>query len=111
MVLAPIAVFSPTLAAMLVSRVEAQGIGAVFRPLRDWRVGPAWYLIAFVLFPLAFTVGVAVYKLAGGHGDVEFFYPPRTPDRILALFMLPLGEEIGWRGFALPRLQRRFGPL
>jgi uncharacterized protein len=27
------------------------------------------------------------------------------------LFSSPLGEEIGWRGFALPRLQARLGPL
>jgi membrane protease YdiL (CAAX protease family) len=109
--LAPFAVFSPTIAAMLVSRFEGRGIRAVFRPLRDWRARPVWYLIAFLITPLAFCLGVAVYKLAGGHGQVEWLYPPRTPDRIAALILVPIGEEIGWRGFALPRLQRRFGPL
>ena len=107
------AVFSPMLAAMLVSRFErgGQGIGAVLRPLRDWRVSPMWYAIAFLISPLAFFLGVAVYKLTGGSGDVKWFYPPQTPDRIAAMIMIPIGEEIGWRGFALPRLQRRYGPL
>jgi membrane protease YdiL (CAAX protease family) len=111
--LAVFAVFSPMLAAMLVSRLEAggRGIRAVFRPLRDWSVGPGWYLLAFVISPLAFFLGVAVYKLAGGSGDVRWFYPPQTPEAIAAMFMIPIGEEIGWRGFALPRMQQRFGPL
>jgi len=111
--LAPLAVFSPMLAAMLVSRFErgGKGIRAVFRPLRRWSAGPGWYVIAFILSPLTFFLGVAVYKLAGGSGDVEWFYPPRTPERIAAVFLIPIGEEIGWRGFALPRMQRRFGPL
>ncbi len=29
----------------------------------------------------------------------------------LAEFITPIGEEIGWRGFALPRLQAQFGPV
>jgi membrane protease YdiL (CAAX protease family) len=109
--LAVFAVFSPMLAAMLVSRFETGGVRSVFRPLRDWRIGPMWYAIAFVIYPLAFFLGVAAYKAAGGGGDVRWFYPPQTPDRIAAMLMVPIGEELGWRGFALPRLQSRFGPL
>jgi membrane protease YdiL (CAAX protease family) len=113
MALAPFAVFSPTLAAMLISRFEpgGRGIRAVFRPLREWSVSPAWYVVALLLCPVLFCVAVAVYKLAGGSGDVNWFYPPRGPEQFAALFMIPLGEEIGWRGFALPRMQRRFDPL
>src|SRR5690349_16979663 len=113
MALAPFAVFSPMLAAMLVSRFEpgGRGVRAVFRPLRDWKVSPLWYVIAFAIYPLSFVLGVAVYKLAGGSGDVRWLYPPDNPERIAAMIMIPIGEEIGWRGFALPRLQRRFGPF
>jgi membrane protease YdiL (CAAX protease family) len=111
--LAPFAVFSPMLAAMLVSRLEPRGEGvrAVFRPLRSVRAPISWYALAFVVSPLLFFLGVAAYKLAGGSGDVAWFYPPRTADRIAAMILVPIGEEIGWRGFALPRMQRRHGPL
>lgn len=113
LVLTPFVVFSPTLAAMLVSRFEpgGRGIRTVFRPLLEWSVSPVWYVVALLLCPLLFILAVAVYKLAGGSGDVHWFYLPNTPARFAALFLIPLGEEIGWRGFALPRMQRRFDPL
>jgi membrane protease YdiL (CAAX protease family) len=51
--------------------------------------------------------------LAGFRGD--------NPIRLFVMYAInfviiwfgggPLGEEIGWRGFALPRLQPRYGPL
>jgi membrane protease YdiL (CAAX protease family) len=108
-----IAVLSPTLAAMLAARLEPGGAGirGVFRPLRDWSVSLRWYAIAFCLSPIALFVGTALYKIAGGPGQLSWWYPPHTPDRLVAIIMLPLCEEIGWRGFALPRLERRFSPL
>lgn len=30
---------------------------------------------------------------------------------LLIIFAVVLGEETGWRGYALPQLQRRFSPL
>ena len=106
MLFAPIAVLSPMLAAMIASRSAR----SVFRPLRDWRAPARWYAIAFFISPLALLAGTAVYKLAGGQAEVAWWYPPQTPDRIAAMFLIPLGEELGWRGYALPRLVQRFGP-
>ena len=112
---APLAVLSPLLAAMLVSRFEPGGAGALaaLRPLRDWRRVPAWwwYVIALWISPALLSGGVAIYKLAGGTEAIAYFSPPDTTERILAMFFIPLGEETGWRGFALPRLQQRYSRL
>jgi uncharacterized protein len=107
------AVFSPTIAAMLVSRFEPGGAGlrAVLRPLRNWRVRAGWYLVALLLPGTALFVGTLVYRLAGGTDVPGWVFPPTSPERYAALVMIPIGEEIGWRGFALPRLQQRYSRL
>ena len=48
--------------------------------------------------------------MLGGH-PAQWLYPPTTPEQIAALVVFPLGEEFGWRGFAQPRLVRRYGPV
>jgi uncharacterized protein len=78
-----------------------------------WRVRPVWYLAAFAvpaLFPLgAFWLGVALGN------PIPLDVAPTTwlsaPLLLVAVFPPALFEEIGWRGYALPRLQRRLGPL
>lgn len=92
------------------------GRGAVrklFGRLLIWRVNPFWYLVV-VLGPLALAGGMVVLNtLLGGPAlslgmlllGVAFF---------LAFSIFPgsaLGEEIGWRGYALPRLQARRSAL
>jgi membrane protease YdiL (CAAX protease family) len=67
-----------------------------------------WLLIAiaFVILPSVWLTGGAVGTLDWAALAVYFHSTPR------ALLMAgPIGEEPGWRGFALPRLQAHFGPL
>jgi membrane protease YdiL (CAAX protease family) len=57
------------------------------------------------------VAGRAVYSLFGGGNAGPWLYPPASAERIAAMIFFSVGEEIGWRGFALPRLQERYGPL
>lgn len=110
--------YGPLLSALLVSAAleGAAGVRAWGARLTGWRAGPgAW---ALALSPLALLPVAAVAERMthgvwpdlGGLGRVNFL-----PD--LGAWALPLwlvnsglGEESGWRGFALPMLRRRWSP-
>jgi membrane protease YdiL (CAAX protease family) len=98
---------------------RCQGVRTLLQTLIVWRVSPIWYVVALAL-PVGISLaGMALLPLFG-----QALPPwPRT-EPIGALLPLlattfvatllyggPLGEEVGWRGFALPRLQARFSPL
>jgi membrane protease YdiL (CAAX protease family) len=103
--------FGPAAAAMLASWRESgsAGVRALLRPLRAWRVGAGWYVVALFLPGAIFAAGNVLYGLASGRDTGPCFYPPTDAQRIAALIVFPIGEEIGWRGYALPRLQQRHG--
>jgi uncharacterized protein len=109
MTLVGLGAFGPALAAMIAARVEGTGVRALLRPLLTWRVGVKWYLAALVLPGGIFVLAASVYN-ALGHAE-PLFYPPNQPAFVAAAIVFPFGEEIGWRGFALPRLIERRGPL
>jgi len=111
----------PAVAALLAAALTG-GRGAL-RDLGErlvrWRVGWRWYLV-IVLGPAVFSIAVAVvYVLLGGSWAAAV--PPalngETPLMVLPLFLLVLfmtdgvGEELAWRGFALPRLLTRYNAL
>jgi uncharacterized protein len=123
--LAIVAGYGPALAAIIVTtfRNGRTGLQRLFSRLVRWRVGFQWYAIALLL-PLAIKlVAIGIYLLAGSQplqiSTSLQLAPPDAPvwQNILLLFLLfafgfdGLGEELGWRGFALPRLQARYSAL
>jgi uncharacterized protein len=128
----PLGAFGPTLAALLVTAVHGgpRGVRALLARLAIWRVGLGWYAFALV-WPAAHSLATTgVHVLLGGqspdfaHPPVLWLYPvppelfaagpwPLLPFVFVQSLLLssPMGEEPGWRGFALPRLQARLGPL
>jgi len=107
-----LAVYAPAMAAfgLVLANAGPGGLVRFLARLARWRAGPLWW--AFLLFgiPLIFIIGSA---LKGNLATYEF--PFRTVgETLMAMgFMLVLGpiEEFGWRGVALPLLQRRLAPL
>src|SRR5271165_5838949 len=110
MALVGLGAFGPMAAAMIASRIEGTGIRALFRPLSIWRVGARWYLAALALPGGIFVLAAGAYDLLGAHRE-PLLYPPSNAAYLLAALVFPFGEEIGWRGFAFPRLRDRIGPL
>ena len=104
--------FCPLIAALVAARSEGAGrVRELFASLRP-RTGLAgWYLLALLLFPLLHVLGEAAYRVAASAPAGDWLYPPRLPQQWVVLVLIPLVEETGWRGFALPRLAERFGWL
>jgi uncharacterized protein len=80
----------------------------LYAPLLHWRVHCQWYFIAVALRGLLLTAALLLLRPAGWDGPVTFFPPV---ERVIAAVVISLGEEIGWRGYALPRLQQRYGAI
>lgn len=104
--------FTPILAAIVAARSEGPGrVRELFASLRP-RAGLAvWYLAALSSFPVIHVLGEAAYRLATGVPAGDWLYLPRLPQQWVVLLLIPLVEEPGWRGFAMPRLAQRFGWL
>lgn len=105
-----LALFGPATAAIVVTAAAEgrAGLRDLFRRAAIWRVGLRWYVVALGL-PAILSLGVAGLSIAlGAPADVRF--SQLTP-LTAVLFVLVIGEELGWRGYALPRLQARYGSL
>lgn len=114
--------YGPMLAALAVT-LAGEGKSGVARLLRGflvWRVGWRWYAF-IVLYPLALHLLVSVIGWLTGGPAPRFFESAGIPAGnpwlvflVLALYhtlVRGIGEETGWRGFALPRMQSRWGAL
>jgi uncharacterized protein len=90
------------------------GVLHLLRRLVLWRVAPLWYLVAVLAWPALLVAAVLALPGpvgAGGTPVVGFGVGCLGVYLSILIFGGPLGEEPGWRGFALPGLQQRLGPL
>ncbi len=80
---------------------------------RLWRWRVAWYWYALALVGVPALVVLTGLPFAGGQVQAPslMVLVALVPGLIVQLFSTGLSEEPGWRDFALPRLQARFGPL
>jgi uncharacterized protein len=113
--------YAPTLAALPVAGLfpGAGGARTLLRQIRTWRVGAGWYALALLgpvilqLFAntLHIVLGGAAPKVWTSFPSLSGFGPGTLTFFIGMLIAGSFGEELGWRGFALPRLQKRFSAL
>jgi membrane protease YdiL (CAAX protease family) len=97
----------PSIAGLLLTGLVdgREGFRDLFSRLRTWRVGLSWYAIAILPAPIIAAGVVLALSLAS---------PLLSADNKTAVLLGGLGaavttilEEIGWTGFAVPRLRRR----
>jgi hypothetical protein len=106
-----LAVWAPALVAVPLVRLRA-GRGAVRRyssRLVRWRAPAGWYAFLLIGIPALFAAGAAL----AGRSPWQLDYAGGVALLQALALMAVLGpvEELGWRGFALPLLQRRMAPL
>jgi uncharacterized protein len=107
--------WGPAIAAVIVAALvgKLRDLGA---RLVRWRVGWQWYAVV-LLGPAAFYAAVVALNMAFGSSDglaspnVVGVVSGLVPFFVVLVLTDGLGEETGWRGFALPRLLDRTGPL
>ena len=111
-----LASFGPLTAAVIVTGVieGREGIARLFRSVLKWRVGLGYILFSVFSPIIVFLIGSILTRVTQGEwpdfsllGKVEYLpYLGVAGATILWLLTYGLGEEVGWRGFALPRLQK-----
>jgi uncharacterized protein len=117
-----IGTFGPLVAAVILTAQESgrTGLRSLLSRILQWRVAPIWYAVA-LLGPLVITLAAMVLEVAllGSQPPSLELLIGELPSTLLtilvnAVYMLifvTLGEEVGWRGYALPALQARYSAL
>ncbi|MBB5136706.1 membrane protease YdiL (CAAX protease family) [Thermocatellispora tengchongensis] len=111
----PGAYLGPLAAAFIVTAIAGGGNGLrqwrarLFR----WRMGLRWYALALAGIPALLLLATLVLPgaAAGARLPAAEVFLTYVPLLIVQILTAGLAEEPGWRDFALPRMQDRYGPL
>jgi membrane protease YdiL (CAAX protease family) len=106
--------YGPMLSALIVTWATQgqQGVKELWGRITKWRVGGIWWLVALSPLIIGFLVALAMNFLTNNKisfselGEIHFLPPFGIGALFLWILTFGIGEEIGWRGYALPRLQK-----
>jgi len=107
---------SSSLAAIVLVLVEGRkgGLRELLGRFLIWRVGIRWWSIALFFTVIPSVAALYLFDLLGGPPVDWSGLPPLytvVPLFIMLTIAAGIGEEFGWRGFLLPRLQTRHNAL
>jgi membrane protease YdiL (CAAX protease family) len=111
----PTMVVGPSVAGLLLTALLYGREG--FRELRSrllkWRVGARWWAVALLTAPLAYVASLLVLWLSAPKFVPAIFTADGKAALVLAGIVVGLFvglfEELGWTGFAIPRMRLRYG--
>lgn len=107
---------SSSLAAIILVVIEGRkgGLRELLSRFLIWRVGLQWWAVALFFAVIPSVAALYLFDLFGGpRVDWSGLQPLVTVVPMFILFTIAagIGEEFGWRGFLLPRLQTRHNAL
>lgn len=104
-------VFGPSLVAIFLTGLVGgkTGIGELLIEETFRRVGLRWATASIFVIPLIGILAVVLHSFFGGP---ELGLRSRDVfPQVIVIVLIAVGEEYGWRGYALPRLLERFSPV
>jgi uncharacterized protein len=105
----------PAVSAILVSSLIGgkRQVKALLGQIGRWRVRWTWYAAAGLVFPALIFIVARIYLFLPGAQPLPFqqVSPGSLLVTMIILTISVMGEEIGWRGFALPRMQENWTAL
>jgi len=106
--------YGPMLSALIITLATQgqQGIKELWRRITKWRVEGIWWFVALSPLIVGFLVALVMNLLTANRlcfsdlGRIHFLPPLGIGALFLWVLSFGIGEETGWRGYALPRLQK-----
>ena len=108
-------VLMPAVSAIILTAyyLGRSGIGQLFSRLKIVKVGAKWWLAVVFVYPALLVISGLLYNLFYAQSGVKILEISfgGLLANIIFLTIATLGEEIGWRGVALPALQKKYTPF